>query len=102
MLPIAKVKLYGKVDVEDLKYNLSDSSHLSKSLILKYLKKDKFISSCTTEKVFDFIKKEETNIPMVSYHDDQYYWDDRHIYYFEKYNLKLNDDFVQHVLSQKI
>lgn len=33
------------------------------------------------------------------YEDGTFYWDTRHIYHFEKYNLKFNDDFIEHVLK---
>lgn len=32
--------------------------------------------------------------------DDKYAWRSDLIYYFEKYNLKLDDDFIAHVMSK--
>jgi hypothetical protein len=99
MLFIADIKLYDNVDIAELKSCLCESENSNKQEILKYLKNSLFESSCTTEKVFDYINNKRTDIPIVAYHDDKYYWDDRYIYYFEKYNLKLNDDFIEYVLK---
>jgi hypothetical protein len=32
--------------------------------------------------------------------DGAYYWTSEEIYHFEKYDLKLNTDFIDHVLSK--
>lgn len=100
MMFITDIKLYDKVNTDELKSNLSKSEHPDKQLILEYLKNKSFISSCTSEKVMDYVNNKKTDIQIVAYHDDKYYWDDRFIYHFEKYNLKLNDDFINHVLNR--
>lgn len=97
---ITPVWLYSKVNVEELKDNLSKTECKYKQIILEYLKNLNFRTAYTTERVFDFVKNKETDIPMVAYEDEKYYWDDREIYYFEKYNLKLNDNFIQYVIKK--
>ena len=86
------------ISAEELKRYLSDRESPYKDQILRYMHFDRFESACTTAKVYDYILDKETDIAMTSYHDELYYWDDRDIYYFEKYNIKLSDEFVSHVL----
>lgn len=97
---ISSINLYGKIDLQELKASCSVSALPEKNKVLEYLKKEKLISAYTTEKVFDLFKGKKTNIAVVAYNDETYYWDDRDVYYFENYNLKLNDDFIQHVLNR--
>ncbi len=97
---ITNVKLYDNVNTDEITSNTCKSEHPNKQIILEYLKNASFVSSCTTDKVIDCVTNKKTNIQIVAYHDDKYYWDDRYIYHFEKYNFKLNDDFIQYVLNR--
>lgn len=36
---------------------------------------------------------------MLAYSDGKYYWGAEAIYYFEKYNLKLPDDFLSEIIN---
>ena len=45
------------------------------------------------------ITKEQFYKANNAHSDGVYQWYEDEIYHFEKYNLKLNDDFIQHVLS---
>jgi len=50
--------------------------------------------------VQDIVTNSKTNIPFRMYQEkDLFYWNDYHIYYFEHYDLKLNDDFIEYVLK---
>ena len=51
--------------------------------------------------VIDFQTKEWTNIENLDYETDNFYWNTSDIYHFEKYNLKLNDDFIEYVLNRR-
>lgn len=69
-----------------------------KEHILKYLKS--FVADCSAGMLLiDEITGEEIDSSVNGYEDGEYYWDTRHIYHFEKYNLKLNADFIQHVID---
>ena len=71
-----------------------------KAVILKYLKSFN-AWGYTTEPLSD--KKTGKIIQengCASYTDGEYEWYDDWVYHFEKYNLKLNDDFIAHVLSK--
>ena len=49
--------------------------------------------------VKDIVTNIETNIPCRMYQEKNlFYWNDYHVYYFEHYSLKLNDDFIEYVL----
>ena len=70
-----------------------------KEEILAYMKRFPF-SAYTSQPVYDFFTGEETAPADNQRTDGVYIWYESWIYHFEKYNLKLNDDFVQYVLSQ--
>ena len=69
-----------------------------KNTILKYLRS--FNEDCVSAgKVFDEIENKQVDIALISYTDGEFYWNEADIYYFENYDLKLEDDFVQKVLK---
>lgn len=47
---------------------------------------------CAT--IYDLIKNEPTFESIYAFTDDEYYWDSEEIYYFENYNLRLNEEFI--------
>lgn len=53
-----------------------------------------------TGKVIDAQNGEWTNIDNLDYESGDFYWDSSDIYHFEKYDIKLNDEFVQYVLNR--
>lgn len=69
-----------------------------KKAILDYLRGGKLTSIGGI--VIDFSTDTWTYIENLEYESGEYYWDTSDIYHFEKYDLKLNDDFVQYVLEQ--
>ncbi len=82
-----------------LKDLISDTPIKGKIKILKYLKS--FSSDCAAGmSLVDEITGDSLNTCVCGYEDCKYYWDDREIYHFEKYNLKLNDDFIEYVLNK--
>lgn len=69
-----------------------------KDKILKYLKS--FSPDCAAGMcLVDEITGEEVGIGVEGYEDGVYYWDTREIYHFEKYNMELQNDFLEYVLS---
>lgn len=70
-----------------------------KDEIVSYMKsghKEWFTTAC----VQDIVTEQETDISDTGFTDGEYLWYAAEIYHFEKYNLKLNDDFIAHVLSK--
>lgn len=74
---------------------------LNKSVIIEFLKSFKpiaFMSHGTT----DYVKNVQDNSQSVQiFNSDDWFWTNEMIYHFEKYDLKLKDDFIQYVLSKK-
>lgn len=70
-----------------------------KERVLAYLKG---FEKCayTSQPVIDLFTGEKQNFIADARTDGVYTWYDHEIYHFEKYNLKLNDDFIQRVLSR--
>lgn len=83
-----------------IKDGISDFAIKNKERILRYLKsgKTKFISPSA---IVDIFTGKTVNIELCIYTDGAYAWSSETMYYFEKYNLKLNQDFIDFVLSKK-
>ena len=69
-----------------------------KEQVLAYLKNGELASIGGL--VTDFGTGEWTNIENLDYENGEFYWCTSDIYHFEKYDLKLRDDFVRYVLEQ--
>ncbi len=83
----------------ELKANTSSEAMPHKDDILKYMKSfDK--TAFTSAPVVDAFTGEKFEEANDARSDGVYTWYESQIYHFEKYNLKLNDDFIQHVLSR--
>jgi hypothetical protein len=63
--------------------------------VFKDLKPDAYSSSY----IYDIISSKQTDIPILGYTIGEYEFDSRVVYYFEHYNLKLRDDFINFVLN---
>ena len=50
-------------------------------------------------RVYDYIKKTYIPTTIIYYTDGEYIWDEREIYYFEHYNIKLADSFISKILA---
>ena len=73
-----------------------------KEAILHYLKSAQLYAYGTGILTDAFSKEPVSKVERYnnSYSDGEYEWYDSEIYHFEKYNLKLNNDFIQHVLNR--
>lgn len=69
-----------------------------KARILKFL--CSFNPVSVTGIISDFQTGEWTKQENLDFEDGDFYWSSSDIYHFDKYNLKLNDDFIQHVLNR--
>lgn len=78
--------------------NISSTPIPEKEKILDYLKRTpKDGVRCST--LNDFVTKELLTPAVWTHSDGEYNWDDEEIYHFEKYNMKLNQEFIDKVLS---
>lgn len=67
--------------------------------VLSYLK-NRQPAACGSISFIDKIKNVVVYDSDNAFYDGEYTWYTPEIYYFEKYNLKLNDDFIEYVLSK--
>ncbi len=82
-----------------LEDNISDVPCTSKDVILLYLKNNDFIKGAMPSLKHDIFSNEIIPGDCLYYSDGTFSWDYETIYYFEKYNMKLPDDFINHVLK---
>ena len=66
----------------------------NKEKILDYLKNGKD-NGIRCSVIYDYVKDESLSETIKLFTDDEYNWDSEEIYHFEKYNLKLNEDFIK-------
>ncbi len=93
-------KSVNKLTEEEMKANFSAVEIDGKQEILKYMKSFSEPFAFTSQPVIDkFTNKEIENINN-AFSDGEYTWYASEIYHFEKYNLKLNADFIEHVLNR--
>ena len=77
---------------------LIGKSFLEKQKILQYLKS--FEADCAAGMLLiDEITGKETSNSVMGYEDGVYYWDTREIYHFEKYDMELQDDFIEYIMK---
>ena len=98
------MKYITEADIDDVSKNnfksyLSEKPILYKNDILKYLRS---FSECafTSEPVKDKYTDEIVYDADNARSDGEYIWYESEIYHFEKYNLKLNEDFIKYVLKR--
>jgi hypothetical protein len=72
---------------------------MEKEKILAYMKSGA-LSAFTSEPVHDRLTGEEVKEADNQRTDGEFIWYESWIYHFEKYNLKLNDDFIEYVLNR--
>ena len=101
MIVIGKTKeIYHDNTLPSITELVSDTPTQNKSDVLKYLRKGK-ITSCSPACIRDIFTNEIINIPLNCMTDGIYAWRSDAIYYFEKYNLKLDDTFIDYVLKME-
>lgn len=72
----------------------------SKAEVLAYMKK--WDTGARAPKIFrDAITGEIVPTEYCCYCDGKFVWCTDAVYYFEKYNLKLDNKFIEHILSQE-
>lgn len=70
-----------------------------KAKILDYFHNHASNVAYASSTVVDVTTHTDTRIPEALYNDGEFRWSATLVYLFDKYNLKLNDDFIQHVLN---
>ena len=81
--------------------NYIDSRSLDrKNDILDYMRSGNSPVLFTSQPVKDAVTGEELKKVDNGYSDGKYLWFESEIYHFDKYNLKLEDDFIKYVLNK--
>ena len=77
---------------------LKKDRNVDKELFISFLKNGKLVSIGGI--IIDFSTNEWTNTENLDYESGDFYWNSSDIYHFEKYDLKLNDDFIKYVIRE--
>ena len=83
----------------EFKQIMSDTPLPEKKVILAYMRSiphNMFTSEPVRDKLSDEVVFEVNN----GRNDGKYTWYESDIYHFEKYNIKISDDFINYVLSK--
>ena len=91
---------FGKgMGLPSMKENFEDGPYPGKDQVLQYLKQGKktYVKVTIPSDVYTGKRIDMENCGM---NDGVYSWLSVLIYYVEKYNLKLNEEFMQHVFNQ--
>ncbi|MDO4495522.1 MAG: hypothetical protein Q4B62_07015 [Clostridiaceae bacterium] len=77
----------------------SDNPHPQKDNILQYLKSFNY-SWITSQCVTDRKDNQTVNTAEKLYNDGKFEWSESDIYHFEKYNLTLCEEFINHIFNR--
>ena len=100
MIGLGKYKeIYKDNSLPSVLDNISEKEIPQKNVVLRYLKSHK-PTAYSPQECFDVVSGEKINEPLSCMDDGVYYWRSDLIYYFEKYNLKLLDEFVDYVIAK--
>lgn len=91
-------EVYGN-DYPSIRSMISENKDKNKDIIIAYLKNGKRTAESPSRPI-DLITGKSLNMSLAMQSDGMYTWRSDFVYYYEKYNLKLNPDFISHVLQQ--
>ena len=94
-----KYKELGYKEAPSLKEFFSNRPHEFQNEIIKYME-SRPIDFVRTRLPKDAFTGEFMHIEEYAQSDEKYFWGSPLIYYVKKYNLRLPEDFVQHVLAK--
>ena len=100
MIVIGKYKeIYNDDNLPTIFKNISDNEHKYKQKILNYLKSFE-PSAVSPSRLRDVVSGDIIDIPLTFTEDDRYAWRSDIVYYFEKYNLTLPENFINDVMNK--
>jgi len=71
----------------------------NKTTVLEYMKNNE-AEVVQARAMMDYISGTALRGSVECFTDGKYFWTSEEIYHFEKYDLKLNDDFIKYVLDR--
>lgn len=89
-----------EISNDEMQDNFLSLEIKNKSQILIYMKSFLEPSAYTSQPVIDRFTNQELDEINNAFSDGTYTWYADEIYHFEKYNLKLNDDFIEYILEK--
>lgn len=73
-----------------------------KNALLAYMERRQFLKWISSARIDDEITGQKNeNVCRLLYDDGEYEWSSSERYHLDKYNLKLSDEFIQHVMEQQ-
>lgn len=99
MIVIGKIKENYKDDNLPSIHDIINKPIKDKKIVLDYLEKGK-VTSVSPSISRDLINKNNIIKKLYMMNDGIYAWRSDTIYYFEKYDIELQEDFIQHVLNK--
>ena len=90
-------EIYNDDSLPSIKDLIQDESFDEKDRVLLYLKNAKK-GAISPGNIKDVITGEKISGEFCCYNDGEYAWRSDVIYYVEKYNLKLDANFIKHIL----
>lgn len=76
---------------------ISPVPHPYKRDILAYLRNERFVIAVSSNTKKDIITNESMPIELIAYSDGEYSWYSDLVYYFNKYNLLLPEEFLHQI-----
>ena len=71
----------------------------NKQIILDYLKKGR-VTAVYPARLYDAVTKQTQNVSLRCLTDGKYAWRSDLIYYYTKYNVKLDHDFISYIMRK--
>ena len=100
MKVIGKYKeIYHDEDLPSIYDNISENELPEKNKILAFMKSAKILAAASGN-ITDLISNQQISDELSFKSNEDYAWRSDVEYYFEKYNLKLDDSFIRFVLSK--
>ena len=100
MISLCRFKeIYHDENMPSIFQSVSQNSIPEKDKIVRYMKSFK-PNSAAPGSAIDVFTGERISVPLTCSDDGKYIWRSDILYYFEKYNLKLLDEFVDYVTAK--
>lgn len=87
------------IDNGSVKNYISDKETYDKVQIIAYLKSQRRVAGCPRAAI-DCVTGKEISPSFSVYTDGEYDWCDFLIYHIEKYNIRLPEDFIEHIMRR--
>ena len=72
-----------------------------KEALLEYMTKREYVYGASSAKITDFVTGEKVyNKCRIIYQDEEFEWRPEEVYLLEKYDLKVSDEFIHHVMGK--